>query len=381
MPISSHSYSIQLNLRALSKLFSNTTASYKFLFFLSLLDIINSDKNLDKNKDIEPIPFHDIVTGMLYRAWYPHSQHRLSFGQSDQVVNVLNAFEEEQDGSINLRNAKNTIGEFLKRNPRHVQNLMRFVPYRLLRPFGGMNLGGLEGAALHLVIQEESAQYLTEQSEKAYPYAPNADTRSIALNPYWYLYFKEHYTILQSWASWEWARYMQKKNPAVPAIPAKLHPLLKRPSIDSDIRENWRAFMENGRLSCIFSNEKITPQNYELDHFLPWSFVAHNEVWNLLPITEAMNQAKSDKIPDMDSCLESFVDCQHEFLSFLKSSRTENVFQRATEPYLSALGIKNDAELCSRGVLLDAYGSYMEPLAGIALNQGFDSFEEACATK
>ncbi|MDY6901110.1 MAG: hypothetical protein SWZ49_23970, partial [Cyanobacteriota bacterium] len=58
-----------LNISALSRLFESTTNSYKYLYFLSLLDILKRE-NFDI---VSPISFQDIIVEMLANAWYPLS--------------------------------------------------------------------------------------------------------------------------------------------------------------------------------------------------------------------------------------------------------------------------------------------------------------------
>lgn len=38
----------------------------------------------------------------------------------------------------------------------------------------------------------------------------------------------------------------------------------------------------------------------EIDHFIPWSFIVNDEIWNLTLIFKRMNINKSNDLPDMD---------------------------------------------------------------------------------
>ena len=44
----------------------------------------------------------------------------------------------------------------------------------------------------------------------------------------------------------------------------------------------------------------MTPEDLSLDHFVPWSYVAHDELWNLVPTTKAVNSSKSNDLPNWD---------------------------------------------------------------------------------
>jgi hypothetical protein len=81
----------KVNIAALSRLFTDKTNSYKFVFFISILDIIKR-RNFDVS---ESISFHDLVVEMLANAWYPHTYFKLSFGVQDQVVQNLDSLNLE----------------------------------------------------------------------------------------------------------------------------------------------------------------------------------------------------------------------------------------------------------------------------------------------
>lgn len=44
--------------------------------------------------------------------------------------------------------------------------------------------------------------------------------------------------------------------------------------------------------------EPLNDKNISIDHFVPWSYVAHDELWNLTPTTRSINSSKSNNLPD-----------------------------------------------------------------------------------
>lgn len=79
----------KVNVATLTRLFAKTTNSYKYLFFLSLLDIMRRRRF----EATEPIGFQDLIVEMLANAWFPHTFFKLSFGTQDQVAQKLDALE------------------------------------------------------------------------------------------------------------------------------------------------------------------------------------------------------------------------------------------------------------------------------------------------
>jgi SAM-dependent methyltransferase len=49
------------------------------------------------------------------------------------------------------------------------------------------------------------------------------------------------------------------------------------------------------RVSCVWS--ATTPQNLQIDHCFPWARWMNNDLWNLMPVSAAVNLKKGDKLP------------------------------------------------------------------------------------
>lgn len=64
----------------------------------------------------------------------------------------------------------------------------------------------------------------------------------------------------------------------------------------------------SGGMDCIYTGSKLLPEKsaYDLDHFIPWSFVSHDLLWNLLPINPNINSSKSDNLPPLEIFIKPF---------------------------------------------------------------------------
>ncbi|WP_221797073.1 class I SAM-dependent methyltransferase [Oceanobacter mangrovi] len=58
-----------------------------------------------------------------------------------------------------------------------------------------------------------------------------------------------------------------------------------------------RLYEEAKDLTCVWSDQKITMKDMEVDHALPFSLWHNNDLWNLLPSFKRVNNAKRDKVP------------------------------------------------------------------------------------
>ena len=55
----------------------------------------------------------------------------------------------------------------------------------------------------------------------------------------------------------------------------------------------------------------VISENWKnVDHFVPWSFVANDELWNLIPMESSLNSSKSNYLPDWNKFFYLFADNQ-----------------------------------------------------------------------
>lgn len=46
----------------------------------------------------------------------------------------------------------------------------------------------------------------------------------------------------------------------------------------------------------IYIGQILTENDISIDHFVPWSYVAHDEMWNLNPTTKSINSSKRNNL-------------------------------------------------------------------------------------
>ncbi|BAZ03644.1 HNH endonuclease domain-containing protein [Calothrix sp. NIES-3974] len=360
----------RVNIGVLAQIFNNTTNSYKYLFFLSLLDILKR-RYFDT---LSPISFEEIIIEMLANAWYPHNYFKLSFGTQDQITHKLDSLELEITEPI--LKFRDTDKKLLRKaiQSQYLEDIIAFigkyVPFRLIRPFFAQETRGLLDAKVNQTIIN-LANNLFEEIKPVYcfNYLSLKDCNAIILHQDWVEYISENYSIVRSWVSWKWLGYMQKCNPSVPAVSNKLFPPQKRESLTSQTKF-WKLVLENTEVRCIYSNLVLTTDNLSLDHYLPWSFVAHDQLWNLIPTIPSVNSSKSNNIPSIDQYFQKFIELQYLGLTISNNLMNENQWNKYIEPYLADLKIDRN-NLLNIIILRKAYESTVIPLISLAINQGF----------
>ncbi|MGM9959353.1 MAG: HNH endonuclease domain-containing protein [Erysipelotrichaceae bacterium] len=75
-------------------------------------------------------------------------------------------------------------------------------------------------------------------------------------------------------------------------------------------RNLWNEVLKIKPIFDVFKGEAIIIDNYDLDHFIPWSFVMNYELWNLMPMDSSLKSSKNNKLPIWDLFFDRFADNQ-----------------------------------------------------------------------
>jgi transcriptional regulator with XRE-family HTH domain len=361
-----------LDVSALSRLFSDTTTSYKFLFFISLLDILKR-RQFDV---LSPISFQEIIVEMLANAWYPHTYFKLSFGSQDKIAQKLDSLALEITEPIlkftdtNKKLLRKTIASQNLKDV--ISHLKKYVPFRLIIPFLEHELEGINrgrGNELDVAMPAIAEKYF-EAKKPLYRFDSNkySECQSIIVHPDWASYIEEYYAIVRGWASWEWLNYMQQRNSSVPGIVNKIFMPQQRGSLSHQVKY-WKSVLQHQSVDCIYSNQPLTVDRIALDHYIPWSFVAHDQIWNLVPVIPEVNSSKSNNLPDAQY-FKKFVVIQHLGLTISHSNLGEKAWNNLVEPFISDLKIR-PKDLLDLQQLENAYKTIVQPLMILAERQGF----------
>lgn len=325
-----------LPVEILSQLLADTTNSYKFLFMLSLLDSVQASYGDDERW--RTVSLRDLAVGMLAHAWLPLKRFHLSFGLQDQTLQILNSalagssekFSYEQQGQIRLR-----TWLLQSLSAQHVRDLTRYVPKRLIRPFFANELAGVRDSEVNARL----VSLAEERFDLSRPLYRLQKDR-LELHPQWHSYLRRHLGVVRGWVCWHWAQYLQSRNPNVPAIPNKLFPLDTRASLERQWKF-WKHVLRDGSVRCIYSGLPLNAEESALDHFLPWSFVAHDQLRNLVPVSGSANSSKGDRIPH-PSYLVPFTRLQARALVVARPAFEKAEWYKIIEPYLADLRVPED---------------------------------------
>ena len=368
---------MNLNISALLNTLQHTNASYKFLLFYALIRIIK------KNQEIEEITFKEIIKEMLLLAWLPSFQFNLKFRDSDQIKELLKKYTVGIDISLKEKRPTNKILDEINTTLDKIVNdsdklieleetLLRYVIDRLIRPFykrlKNKKESGEEG------MYKTSTKILVEDYDKENPfYLHNDQNKTISLNKEWKKYFIQHFIFLELWILNGLCNYMKLHNQGIPSLYEKLKfPDIKRNSL-SNIRKFWEKIIKKNpnKIKCIFSKNKLNLDNFEIDHFIPWSYLNHDESWNLIPIFNKVNLIKKNQIPS-ELHLDYFIKFKMNSIKFAKEALLKKDSQNYLLTHLNFLNLETNS---TSEIFIIKYRDKMQNLRINAKNHGFEDFK------
>jgi hypothetical protein len=119
-----------------------------------------------------------------------------------------------------------------------------------------------------------------------------------------------------------------------------------------------------------------------IDHFIPWSFVLHDRLWNLIPTSRSINSSKSDLLPPLETYLDSFINLQYRaYTTAVKIGYKNNILEdylTLSENNFTTSSLVPPPGDRGPGVIVPPESEFKEimqntiiPLYRIARNQGF----------
>ncbi len=362
-----------IDVRPLNQAFVNVTNSYKFFFFLAILDWL--DFRFRSFADLE-IPFEWLAERMAVNAWYPAVYYGLSLGSQDMLSPALRKLRDRLtvDGSRFTIPPSTALGAPQARAAKaeFFNVASRFVPFRFIRPFFRDQLAGLPDGRVNPRIF-----HLAKSAGDHVPYrliGTHTKPGGIELTSPWAAYLATYRPILTDWARWHLSRYLARRNPFATQIPAKLLPPDKRsPSNARHAVSEWLVERERRKspVRCLYSGKVIPSDDFHLDHFLPRAFVAHDRIWNLAPVIPNVNLSKGMSVPST-SYLHSLVESHTSLLSFLRmTSSGSDGFEALVREYENDLSLDLAAPVSPTRQLRDRYEAVVLPLMRSAELYGF----------
>jgi len=333
-----------LPVNLLAACFNNTSATYKYYWLLSILkEVENGNFKISKR---------NLFARMISNAWFTVNYFHVSFGKQDLIQDAIRLVNRIESIPIDERQDLVFQKLIITTNCETIKQLWHFnknVPHWFLSPwFRQKDRTEIYEAS---GVFGENCLYALHENE-------------IEINPNWINYLSSNARVLKDFCYWNLALFLQSKNPNVPDIPNKLIKPAKRSNLTQQRTQFWDLVVkELGSVKCIYTGEKLTVGNYAVEHFIPYNFVSHNLIWNLIPADQSFNSSKSDKLPPLEKYFNSFFALQKTAIEIMKC---KNPKSRLLEDYLT---IFPDLD---KNFTMEKFRERIQPLITIASNNGFE---------
>lgn len=251
-----------------------------------------------------------------------------------------------------------------------------YVPYRLLSSF----LDEVSGSDRVWDSQKRLIAYFEMINKKTPLLYTIIDgkglQKKVHVNEYWKQLIYDNYPVITSWIQLKKIRFLQDRNPGVPGIIYKLSPENETTRKLSNARDLWKSAVNYGNLSVydIYSGRELDIQHFDLDHFVPWSYVANDELWNLIPMEKSLNSSKNNKLPDWGEYFRRMAESQYRLYEVIFShGEVRTSFEKCRRDNLNAIWATERLyiEGNSREQFINILEHNMKPLYDSAYLQGY----------
>ena len=177
------------------------------------------------------------------------------------------------------------------------------------------------------------------------------------------------------WIQYEKVKWLQNNNPEVPGLVYKLAPMDEKMRKLNNVRKLWEGILDISEVKDVFTGEAVVPKQYDVDHFIPWSFVMNDELWNLMPMDSSLNSAKNNRLPKWDPFFKRFAANQFLLYGFIHGkSGIHKLFEACYRDNLHSIWAGQ--ELYCKGNTQEEFYNIlqknMQPVYDSARRQGYE---------
>ena len=137
---------------------------------------------------------------------------------------------------------------------------------------------------------------------------------------------------------------------------------------------------DGSRIYDIYTGKEIETiikdKELSIDHFIPWSYVAHDELWNLTPTSKSINSSKSNNLPDWNIYFDKLIDQKMILHNLIwQNQKVHDSFNKIQDIYLNVDEIKNayNNPNISKNEFKTCMYENMKPIYAVAERSGFIS--------
>ncbi len=369
-------YYNKLDIEAFSQMMKDPSYCYKFYWLEAVVQLISQGK-------IETT-FDEIIDEMISNAWYSVREFHihLSGMQADGLVRdgleraILQLTSiSNLPASASKVEIKNAIKEHQPELKPAKEQLTNMVPYRALAGFFSRSQDAADWNSVRRLTE-----YIRRINDLVTPLPYTLGDSSklkkeVYFHPDWVTMIQDNTVNILGWIQYEKVKWLQNNNPEVPGLIYKLAPMDEKMRKLGNVRKLWQGIMDVQQIHDVFTQKIVEKDAYDVDHFIPWSFVMNDELWNLMPMDSSLNSSKSDRLPKWNPFFKAFAENQYIMYGLIHEK--PELYKRFEACYRDNLhSIWAGQELYRRGNTKEAFYDILEknmmPVYDSAKRQGYE---------
>ena len=316
-------YKNKLDIEGFSQMMKNPSFCYKFYWLEAIVILIS--------EDIAQTTFNDLIDEMIANAWYSVTEFHIHLSGivSGEVRDGLEraVLKLQKVSCLNSNVSKMEVKDAIKIHDMELKEekkqLTNMVPYRALAGFFVKSDTAVNwDSTVRLVdyIQAFDSKY------GRLPYVLGTSPslkKEVIFNPAWMKMIQDNSVSILGWIQYEKIKWLQNNNPDVPGLVYKLTPLDEKMRKLDNVRKLWNGIMTENEICDVFNGDSLNGKSFDIDHFVPWSFVMNDELWNLMPMDSSLNSSKSNKLPPWEPFFKGFA--SNQFLMYERISSSDDM--------------------------------------------------------
>ena len=368
-------YYNNLDIEAFSLMMKNPSYCYKFYRLEAIVHLIS--------EGLKETSFNNIIDEMIANAWYTVLEFHIHLSGviegriKDGLERAIFTLQElsQLSGNASKIEIKNKIKQYDKELTLYKDQITHMVPYRALSGFfDKCNERADWGSTQRMVSYIERVNQIS-----LLPYTLGTGSKlkkEVYFNESWMKMIQDNTVSILGWIQYEKVKWLQNNNPEVPGLIYKLAPMNEKMRRLNSVRKLWEAVLDEKPIVDVFKNSPIVKGSYDVDHFIPWSFVMNDELWNLMPMDSALNSSKSNKLPKWDPFFGRYASNQYILYGIIHDERKPGIRKKYESCFRDNLhSIWANQELYRKGNSKDEFyhilEKNMQPVYDSARRQGY----------
>lgn len=344
-------YSNKLNIKKFENLLSNNDQGYKFFWLEAIMKLIPNNNDL--------FTFEDVINEMIMSAWKTVTHYHLRLGHTvngnaeNFLEHAIRLLYDLAKGELsNKTPSKDRLLSLIQKYEDQLLadklHLTDYVPYRLIKPF-------VDKEGKTFIDKKNYGRFIaylnafTKVDNEFFYDIIDAETplrRKIHINDEWRVFMMENYAVIMGWIRFNKAIFIQDRNPGVPGVMYKIAPEIEvgHKSL-KNARDLWieTVNLTGKPLYEIYTGKELDVSAFDLDHFVPRSYVSNDELWNLTPASKRLNTSKNNRLPER-RYISDFVNYNYYLYKLIFDNDNQDVarrllvyFEKCTNQHLNAV--------------------------------------------